>query len=141
VGPLLLRTVAGNARFADFSANPSRANHFLLLPAVVDWRLPCHQQKEGAMPEPNRDDLLLHIESLERANRRWKRLALGLLAMFVLVVAGIGAFGVYQHARATAARRQAEQAWRQAEAEREKAEENFQRARQAAEEALQRLEQ
>jgi hypothetical protein len=93
------------------------------------------------MPEPNRDDLLGRVESLERANRRWKRLALSLLAAVVLVVTGIGAFGVYQQARATAARQQAEQAWRQAEAEREKAEENFQRARQAAEEVLKRLEQ
>jgi hypothetical protein len=93
------------------------------------------------MPEQHRDDLLEHIESLERANRRWKRLALSLLAALVMLLTATGAFGVYQQARAIAAKQQEEQAWRQAEAERERAKENSQRAKQAAEEALKRLEQ
>ena len=92
------------------------------------------------MREPSRDDLLHHIESLERTNRRWKRLALGLLAAVVLLLSVIGAFSVHQSARAAAAEREAERALRAADAERGKAQENFQRARQAVEEALKRLE-
>jgi hypothetical protein len=96
------------------------------------------------MPEPNRDDLLGRIESLERANRRWKRLALGLLAVLVLLVTEIGAFGVYIHVDQTARVRQLEQQvnqlLREAEAESERAEDNFQKARQAVDEAHDRLE-
>lgn len=92
------------------------------------------------MPEPNRDDLLGHIESLERANRRWKRLALGLLAVLLFALAGVVTLGVRQYARAAAAEHEAERALRAADAEREKAQENFRRARQAVEEARKRLE-
>jgi hypothetical protein len=92
------------------------------------------------MPEPNRDDLLGRIESLERANRRWKRLALSLLAALALALSVVGAFTISQSARAAAAEREAKQALRAAEAARGRSEENFRRARQAVEEAHKRLE-
>jgi F0F1-type ATP synthase membrane subunit b/b' len=100
------------------------------------------------MPEPNRDDLLGRIESLERANRRWKRLSAGLLAAVVLLLSVVGVFVAHQHARLMAAQQEVERALREAEAEkeraeaeRERAERNFRRARQEADEALNRLEQ
>ena len=91
------------------------------------------------MPEPNRDDLLGGIESLERANRRWKRLALGLLAALVLLVTGVGAFGGYIHVDQTARVRQLKQQVNQSLREAE-AVENFMRAAPAVEEARKRLE-
>jgi hypothetical protein len=140
VGPLLLMTVADSARFSAPGLRPCAGKSFPAALPLVDC-LPVREPKEGAMPEPNRDDLLGRIESLERANRRWKRLAAGLLAAPVLLLSVIGAFVAHQYERLMAARQEVEQAVRAAEAEREKAEENFQRARQAAEEALKRLEQ
>jgi hypothetical protein len=68
------------------------------------------------MPEPNADAL---IEQLQRACRRWKRLALGALVVFVIVVAGLAAVTARQISReraiAQAARAEAEQAQQRAE--------------------------
>jgi hypothetical protein len=68
------------------------------------------------MPEPHADAL---IEQLQRANRRWKRLALGAVAACLVVVAGLAAFAAVELGReralARAAREEAEQARQKAE--------------------------
>ena len=86
---LLLRTISENARFAAPGLRPIKGKTiFPRLCSVVDCR-PGHEEKEGAMPEPNQEDLVGRIESLERANRRWKRLALSLLVALALALSAV----------------------------------------------------
>lgn len=55
------------------------------------------------MAEPRRDEDLERIERLERGNRFWRGLAVGLL----VVLAAAAGFGVLQFTRAEQARREA----------------------------------
>jgi hypothetical protein len=76
------------------------------------------------MAERRDDDLLDQIERLERSNRFWRGLAVGLL----IVLAAAAGFGLLQFTRA-------EQARQEALVQREQALEAETRARQQAEEA------
>ena len=76
------------------------------------------------MSELSREDYSEEIERLERSNRFWKGLAVGLL----VVLAAAAGFGVLQFTRA-------EQARREAQAQRDMAVDAEMRARQQAEEA------
>jgi hypothetical protein len=90
------------------------------------------------MPEQQADAV---IEQLKRANRRWKRLALGLLAAFVVAVAALAAFSAVQVNRARAAAEDARIQAEHARREVERAEQKERRAAEAAEWARKRAEQ
>jgi hypothetical protein len=72
------------------------------------------------MSQPQEEDLPQRIRDLERSCRRWRGLALGLLAlMVVFIIAGAG-LGLVQTAR-VGAERAAREHLRQAEAEQDRA--------------------
>src|SRR3954467_2505335 len=74
-------------------------------------------RRTHAMSQPQEEDLPQRIRDLERARRRWKGLALGLLALLaVFLVVGAG-LGLVQRDRAVEAERAAREHLRQAEAE------------------------
>jgi hypothetical protein len=70
------------------------------------------------MSERSSDELLVRIESLEQAIRRWKRFALGTLAALVLFLTAAVYCCVFYYQGAIDARDQANQALREAEAQR-----------------------
>src|SRR3712207_1170923 len=81
------------------------------------------------MSQPQPEDLSRRIRDLERSCRRWKGLALGLLACLAVLLAAGAGLGVMQTARPRAERDRAAQAemvareqMRQAQAERDRAE-------------------
>jgi hypothetical protein len=90
-------------------------------------------QKEVPMSEPKLEDLVVRVQQLERSNRLWKSVALGLAAFLLLVVGGLV---VLQHQAVQAARLEAERA-RAAEMQvREEAEKTADAQRRALQERL-----
>ena len=88
--------------------------------------MPRRPFKEQSMPEPQADVL---IDQLRRANRRWKFLALGMLAALVSAIVGLATSTVLQVGRERAAAEAARAEAEQAQLETKEALENAERAR------------
>lgn len=74
------------------------------------------------------DDAQQRIEQLERDKRFWKRLAVGLMIVFVLTLAGWGVSSIAMTTRARAAEELARQSRNEAEQQRQRAMSEQQRA-------------
>jgi hypothetical protein len=98
----------------------------------------CSRQKEILMDEPERDYLRQQIQSLEKANRRWKALVFFVLAAFGLfLILGMGTAFTHSLSVVRMERMAAEEARYEALRAREEAEAQAQRARQAEMQAKQ----